>query len=265
MTPYHVAIPSLGRSDTIQGKTIECLLKLGVKPSQIDIYVDDFEADLYRNKLEPSSYNKIISVKPCSLAEKRNYIHSNYRLGAKLIVCDDDLKGLLYKPHPESTKLKEMNEAQWKNLVSNAFDCCETFGATLWGVYPVVNAYFMKLNFSADLRFIIGQLYGRIVDHSDETLLADTVKDDYELTIKSFIKDNAVIRFNYVAVNSKVYSGVGGLSGIRTPELSAQAASYLTKNWPQYVATKVKLGKTGHVEVRLKSPWRKVYDVILDG
>ena len=263
MTSYRVAIPSLGRCKTIQDKTINTLLSLGVKPEQIDIYVDDFEVDLYKDALEPTNYNEIIPVTPCNIAQKRNFIHRNYPAGTNLVICDDDLKGLLYKPDPEAKKLEAFTEARWQDFVSNAFECCSAHGATLWGVYPVANAFFMKLNFTTDLRFISGGLYGLIVDHISQSTLQAPVKEDYELTIKSFIKDNAVIRFNYVTFKTKVYSGVGGIQAKRTPAVSADAARYLTETWPQYVATKNKPSKSGHTEVRLKSPYRKVYEVIL--
>jgi hypothetical protein len=265
MTSYRVAIPSLGRSNSIQDKTLNTLCNLGVKPEQIDIFVDDFEVDLYKDTLAPGTYHQIIPVAPCNIAEKRNCIHRNYPAGTNLVVCDDDLNGMLHKPNPDAKKLEAFTEARWQDFVSNAFECCNAYGATLWGVYPVANAYFMKHNFTTDLRFISGGVYGLIVDHTDQSTLQAPVKEDYELTIKSFIKDNAVIRFNYVTFKTKVYTGTGGIQAKRTPAVSADAARYLTETWPQYVAIKSKLSKAGHMEVRLKSPWRRVYDVIPHG
>ena len=61
-------------------------------------------------------------------------------------------------------------------------------------------------------------------------------KEDYEQSIKYFIKDGGVVRFNDVTIKAKKHAP-GGL-GVTEGRLEANrvAADYLEKNYPGYVS-----------------------------
>ena len=115
----------------------------------------------------------------------------------------------------------------------------------LCGVYPIANAFYMRDNVTTDLRFCIGGLFL----YRNKRLMVDTAsesKEDYALTIKYFIHDDAVLRFNNLTFKSKKHA-CGGL-GKQRDTMNAYAASYLVNTYPSVCVYR----KNSVTEVRLK-------------
>ena len=74
------------------------------------------------------------------------------------------------------------------------------------------NAFFMKKKVTTDLKFIMGGLYGFVNRKTKSIQPSSKIKEkeDYEQSIKYFIKDGGVVRFNDVSAKTKNHSK-GGL------------------------------------------------------
>jgi hypothetical protein len=111
----------------------------------------------------------------------------------------------------------------------------------------------MKDNISTNLKFIVGCFYGFINDKSSNFYTPDivSVKEDYYLTLETYIKYGKVIRLNGYSPQTKYYSEDGGLTGIRNAESSEKASLYLLNRYPTLVKIKG-IGSKGHMEILIR-------------
>ena len=95
---------------------------------------------------------------------------------------------------------------------------CEKYKVNLWGTYPMVNAMFMNNNISFDLQFIIGSFFGFVNTHDSSVMVTMNSKDDYERSIKFYIRDGKVVRFNRIGAEHDFGKLSGGIQAIMTKE-----------------------------------------------
>ena len=123
-------------------------------------------------------------------------------------------------------------------------------GCKLWGVYPVDNPYFMSNRITFDLKYVAAGFMGIINEHDPNLLVDLEDKEDFERSIKYFIKYKKVMRCEYVTMNTNYYKTEGGLQATRTLERIKESAEYLANKYPQFC--KMNTGKKGGFpEVRL--------------
>jgi len=231
---YVVAIPSYDRPEAIKQKTLKTLAEGGVPSNLVHIFVaNKAEEKRYKEAIPKDMYGKIV-VGKIGITEQRKFIVKYYPEGQAIVSVDDDVEGLYRKKSDsELSKIKNVHK-----FFSDAFTRLKKENLYIWGIYPVFNAFFMKNNTSTDLKFIIGTLYG-FINRKTKTIQPSSKikeKEDYEQSIKYFIKDGGVVRFNDVTVKAKKHSP-GGL-GITNNRLEANrvAANYLEKTYPGYVS-----------------------------
>jgi hypothetical protein len=139
-----------------------------------------------------------------------------------------------------------------------AFKECKKMKSFIWGVYPVFNPFFRKQRdeMSSCLNYIVGAFYG-IINRPDLKSIQLTLtkengqKEDVERTIKYFIEDGIVLRFNKIGFETKYYGKSGGLGTFEArlkPMLDA--SKLLKKTYPDYGEISTK--KNGMTEFRLK-------------
>jgi hypothetical protein len=75
-------------------------------------------------------------------------------------------------------------------------------------------------------------------------------KEDYERSIKYYLKDNGLLRFNNITCYTKCYKEPGGMQVERTKQRIHDSAIYLTKQYPE-LCTLNTGKKSGFTEVRL--------------
>ena len=76
-------------------------------------------------------------------------------------------------------------------------------------------------------------------------------KEDYERTIKYYLKDKGVVRYNNISCNTNCYKEPGGIQATRKKEDSRRNANYLVKTYPHLV--KINNNRnSGFVEIRLR-------------
>ena len=261
MANYIICIPSYKRSKLCNEQTLEMLHKNKINPKLIYVYVADKEEyNEYKNILDKHKYNKIIiGIK--GISNQREFIYNDWPTGKHIILIDDDVKkvdlslSLLFKSH------------SLDYFFRFAFQECKKKHSYIWGVYPVYNPFFRKgrKEISSGLNFIVGTLYGVINRPKDKDIKASLAlkyngqKEDVEISIRYFIKDGNVIRFNKIGFLTKYYNPQGGLGDLNSRiKVMKESALRLEKEFPDYGTIKIR--NNGIYEFNLKKI-PSIYDI----
>lgn len=269
LNDYVVAIPSYKRPQTLKNKSLRVLQEHKIDPKRIHIFVADKEQEkIYQDELPKGSYKKIIVGVP-GIKNIRNFMPKYFKEGQKIFYMDDDIgqvfqnfnnnqvpkrlnKDTYDKKHNKLVKLKSLHK-----FIESAFALSKKKKIDNWGVYPVENPYFMKPTThnpedftSTYLSYIIGFMTGVINNRKAEIRTIDD-KEDYERSIKYYLKDGGVLRFNNVTCRTNCYKEPGGMQVERTKKRIHDSAVYLTKEYPN-LCTLNTGKKSGYTEVRLK-------------
>ena len=159
-------------------------------------------------------------------------------------------------------KVDDKNTIQLNSLiefVENAFAISLDKKIDMWGVNPVINPYFMKNNVTFNLKYIVACFYGWRNNHDEKAYVSTNPeygKEDFERSIRYYIADGGVTRFNYVAPKTKYYSEKGGIQNYRTVEYEETAVKWLLETFPMYCKRNTK-SKGKYPEVRLIDQRRK--------
>jgi hypothetical protein len=258
---YIVAIPSYKRPDTLKNKTLKVLQKYKIEPKRIVIFVADKEQEkIYREALPKGSVGKIVVGVP-GIKNIRNFMPKYFKEGQYIFYMDDDIYKIYdtYSTNKSKDKstFKHRELKSLKDLIAQAFKLCEKSKITNWGVYPVNNPFFMKARtgdirdyVSTNLCYIIGFMTGVINNRKAEIRTIDD-KEDYERSIKYFLKDGGLLRFNNITCYTKCYKEPGGMQVERTHKRIHDSAVYLTKQYPE-LCTLNMTKKSGYTEVYLR-------------
>lgn len=237
-----IAIPSYNRYNRM--KTLETLHRHNIPKDMINVFVVEEEYDLYKKHLNPEHYNKLIIGKK-GLINQRKYIEDYYALNTHIISCDDDI-----------------DEIDVDNLLIffiQAFNLIQEKNAFMWGVYPVYNKFYREKQkeITEDLVFICSTFYGfinRKLPALDPIVCIQnntSQKDDVERSLRYYLHDKNLIRFNHVGVKTRYYS-VGGLGNLKSRlEENNKISEELIKAYPNY--TKLKTRKNGLHEIVFKN------------
>lgn len=246
---YIICIPSYQRSIVCSQKTLRMLNDNNINPDLIYVYVaNEIEFDIYTRILNQKFYNKII-IGVIGLAQQRQFIMEQFPENKNIIFFDDDV---------EFIDLSFTHYLNLENFFENAFQTCITQKSFIWGVYPVFNPFFRqpRKELTNDLTYIVGAMYGIINRPNLESIklnltLDNSQKEDVERTIKYFIEDAIVVRFNRIGFKSKYYGPIGGLGTFKDRlEPMKQACINLQNNYPSY--GRIKIRKNGMYEFVLK-------------
>ena len=241
-------IPTYKRSETITRKTLRVLREGLVKSKDIWLFLASKEEEVeYRKNVDASMFGHIV-VGELGVVNQRNFITHYFEEDDCLVEVDDDLE-TLEELDASGTKLVYLNNIP--KFCEEAFERCKAEKCGLWGVYPVHNAYFMRPTVSTDLKFCVGCFNGRF--NRKSVVLSIEEKDDFERTMKYYLEDNKVIRFNSVCFKTKYYNKVGGKGEEKLDRKaeSVVAAKKLVELFPKLCRLYVKK-KSGYAEVRLK-------------
>ena len=244
---YSIVVPSYKRPEGCRDKTLAVLHHYKIPKDQIFVVVADKEQKAaYEAVLDPKTYGKILVGVP-GLAQVRNWIFGHFPKGTPLVCCDDDIRSFIeYTP---STKRHERPLRSLKEIIKRGFSECKKADCRFWGVYPSANGFFMKPTVSTDLKFIIGSFWG-CFNPGSEVQLDRSEKEDYERTIKFFIKDGSVVRLNFVSPKTAYYKEPGGMQTRNRLKHQHVAVKALLKKYPQFVKSNP-TRKSGFPEIRL--------------
>ena len=253
MTDYIVAIPSYKRAEICRDKTLAMLKHNKIPASKIYVYVaNQEEHDEYIKILDKSCYHKlVVGIK--GLVPQRQFIMSQWPEGKHIVFFDDDVAKI------DLTLSPMFRGKSLDHFFKTAFDECKKQHSFIWGVYPVFNPFFRKGRdeISTCLNYIVGAFYG-IINRPKLDALKLTItkengqKEDVERTLKYFVHDGIVVRFNKVSFVTRYYnpngSGLGTFEQRLKPML--EASQKLLKTYPEYGSISTK--KTGMTEFKLR-------------
>tara|TARA_R100000995_G_C3482968_1_gene125214 strand:- start:396 stop:1148 length:753 start_codon:yes stop_codon:yes gene_type:complete len=240
---YRIAIPSYKRSKTINDKTIAYLKRTDINLDLVDVFIsDENEYELYKNNIDVNIIKGAIGC-----GGNRNFITRYYKENQKILFMDDDIKTV--SKYINKKKLLEIKDLDL--MIKENFQISLSKNNNLWGIYPVHNAFFMKTKISFGLKYVIGCFYGVVNNHKKHAFVELEDKEDFERTIKYFLNDNGVTRFNYIAPSTVYYKEAGGMQETRTKERVKSSALILAKKYPKLC--KVFISKKGYYEIRFKN------------
>ena len=242
---YKIAIPSYKRPETIKNKTLKLLNSYNIEKNNITIFVaDEKEEKIYTESLG-TEYKIVVGVP--TIGKQRNFIEKYYKEGTKLMMFDDDIDAVMRK---KITKLVEVDDLE-KEVIYKGFECCEKTKAKTFGIYAAGNPYFMKHRIYTKLCYIIASMFGVVVEHDPFLKRVTNHGEDYEYSIRQYIKNKMLIRLDYITVKSNYYKEAGGLQTIRTPEYVYNSIYQIQSMFPQYCKMYIRQS-TGNAELRLK-------------
>ena len=252
---FRVAIPSISRAKTITQKTLNYLKQTDIDMSKVDIFLSNpDEEQAYKENLKDYPVNIIVSNTK-HINTQRNFIVDYYKEDELILGIDDDIDLVAMKVDDKNTiQLNSLTE-----FVENAFTISLEKKIDMWGINPVINPYFMKNNVTFNLKYIVACFYGWRNNHDEKAYVSTNPeygKEDFERSIRYYIADGGVTRFNYVAPKTKYYSEKGGIQNYRTVEFEETAVKWLLKTFPMYCKRNTK-SKGKYPEVRLIDQRRK--------
>lgn len=252
MTDYVVCIPSYKRAQLCNEKTLQTLKDNHIPAKKIFVYVaNQEEHDEYVKILDKSKYNKlVVGIK--GLVPQRQFIMEQFPEGKHIVFFDDDVSKIDLTMS-ELTKGKSLDF-----FFKHAFKECHKHKSFIWGVYPVFNPFFRKgrPELTTCLTYIVGAFYGiinrpKLKDIELTITKENGQKEDVERTLKYFVHDGIVLRFNRVGFMTKYYGKSGGLGTFEArlkPML--EASKKLKAQYGEYGEITTK--KHGMTEFRLK-------------
>lgn len=242
-TDYQIAIPSAGRADTIMEQTMGLLIASNVDPARISVFVpDDSSAEAYRSVLPDS-----VTIRPghgWGMRQARNAIARAYPAGTNLVQIDDDLTEIA-----TTTDRKTLDPV--KDIDALIRKGIETSDGHLWCLYPVPNPFFMRpgLTRRGGLWYAVGAWFGYRVTLDETELVELDDKEDFERSVRFYLRDGEVVRLDSYTYKTKFYGGTGGMQAYRTPETIEKGARALAERYPDLAH--YRMAKSGRAEIKL--------------
>ena len=242
---YKIAIPSYKRPEVIKQKTLKMLEEHNIPDSKITIFVaDEIEYEIYKKSLN-KRYEIVIGVP--TIGEQRNFIERYYKEGTQLVMFDDDLDGIFVKNENTLVPIASLID----NYIIPGFIECNETGAKCFGIYAAANHFFMKHRIYTKLCYIPGGTFGIIVEHDDSLKRHTNHGEDYEYSIRQYIKNGILVRFDDITLKSKFFKEAGGLQTIRTKQYIYDSIKWIQDNYPDFCTMYIRKS-SGNAELRLK-------------
>lgn len=250
---YVVAIPSYQRANILNVATLPTLVKHGVDLERVTVWTaTDDERKTYERDLAHKV--RVQTARPGLLAARQLY-HQAYPPGTRILNLDDDIYNLLQKDGDS------LRQPDWTvdQIVAEAFTLAEKTGSRIWGLNPVSNGWFMRDHVTVGLRYICGIFFGSYAGDteiaSNRVVDASGSGEDFELSIKSFIRHGATIRLEFLTPVTK-YFAQGGIHaelaghGIERADDHLRQLHALQAAYPDHCTVYTKAG--GVANLRLK-------------
>jgi hypothetical protein len=252
---FRVVVNSTGRADTLAAKTLPMLRRGGIEPEvwvssleERDEYAAVVDAPLFVAPHDPTDRSiDVVGKHPVGLGLARNVVLSHAEPGERIVFVDDDLTGVSRAISPKA--LEQVHDLE--RLFGEMFRATANAWATLWGLYPVPNAYFMKPRVRYDLTYVCGGLFGVIVTGKPHELVTLDDKEDFERSIRHYLADGVVVRNERYCLGTTGYTGRGGMQLSRTPLRVRASAEWLAARYPGLCSVN-NSKRSGWTEVRLR-------------
>tara|TARA_R100001086_G_scaffold163583_1_gene88240 strand:- start:398 stop:1894 length:1497 start_codon:yes stop_codon:yes gene_type:complete len=210
---YVIVIPSHKRCDILINKTLSLLDYYNINHKKIYVFVSDECYDEYKDAL-PININLIKSVE--GVSNNRMFISNYFKKDKFIVSLDDDIDKINKKDGEEVKPLKDLEQ-----LILHSYNLLKQNNLKLLGIYPVNNPFFMKDKYTTDLRFCIGQMRFYFNDRQCEERKFNLL-EDYETTLKYYLKYGGVIRLNNISVKANYLTLKGGMNDNTDRSLDAK-------------------------------------------
>ena len=248
---YQIAIPSYKRPETIKNKTLKFLMDHNIDKNKITIFVaDNDEEKIYKQSLG-NEYKIVVGVH--TIGNQRNFIERYYNENTRVVMFDDDLDGVFIKNENNLDPIDNIEN----DLIINGFNECIKNNSYVFGVYAAANAYFMLNRIYTKLCYIPGGVFGVIIQHDDFLQRKTNHGEDYEYSIRQYIKNKIVVRFDYITIKSKFFKEQGGLQTIRTKQYIYDSIKWIQDEFPEYCKMYIRKS-SGNAELRLKDNSKQI-------
>jgi hypothetical protein len=224
-----VAIPSHRRSNLIEKLSLSFVFNvLKINPSDVFVFISDSE-DYERYVPLMNKYGfKLINANTKNVRDKFNYIHKYFNQNEDVLLIEDDVKGCV-----------SIIDRSIKSIISNGFSTMHKHNASIWGMYPSSNKFFMQQSVTNGFAFIVANIYGFKADGDDRILVQEHSKCDYERSVLYSLYKGGVVRLNYIAPLTNNYKTKGGMQEIENRyDVEKTACDNLVKRYPKYIGYK---------------------------
>jgi len=239
---YVICIPSYKRNIICNDKTLNTLKNHNINKNNVYVYVaNEEEYNLYKNSLNSNLYNKIIIGRK-GLVQQREFIMNQWSEKKYIVFLDDDIESV------DLSLSKLFKKHSLDYFIKKAFEKCEELKSYIWGVYPVYNEFYRndKKEYTTELNYIVGAFYGIINRPKLNPIKLKITrengqKEDVERTLKYFINDGIVLRYNRIGFKTKYYGTTGGLGRLEDRiKTMMEASKKLMKEYGEYGYIKVR-------------------------
>ena len=244
MDNYVIVIPSHKRCNILIERTLTLLDYYNIEHNKIYVFVSSECFDEYRDKL-PNSINVIKSVE--GVSNNRMFISNYFDKDKYIVSLDDDIEKINKKDGEEVKPLKD-----FQHLILHGYNLLKQNNLKLLGIYPVNNPFFMKEGYTTDLRFCIGQMRFFINDKLCENRKFHLL-EDYETTLKYYLKYGGVIRLNDISVKANYLTLKGGMNDNTDRSLDAKVLE-CNRFYNKYFNYCRIDSKTKRCEIRFRKP-----------
>jgi hypothetical protein len=245
MIDYKIAIPSYKRHNTIKEKTLKLLDNYNIDRNRITVFVADNDEEILYKKSLGDEYKIVVGVP--TIGKQRNFIEQYYSEGTYLMMFDDDIDSVMIKKDNNLEEIKNLET----DVIQLGFNECIKNKNNVFGIYAASNPYFMEDRIYTKLCYIIASMFGVIVQHDKYLERQTNHGEDYEYSIRQYIKNGSVTRIDYVTVKSNYYREPGGLQEIRTKKYVYDSIKWIQDNFQDYCTMYIRKS-TGNAELRLR-------------
>jgi len=240
------------------------LSRFQVPMQNVYVFIVEDDKKAYEASLDIYVHQGLhLEIGPLGLHHMRNYIRLYFPEGCELIQLDDDIEDLYFMEEDLSIEdlksckrypLYKMLEQQFHSIIEIAFNNLRKHNLHIFGIYPVKNGFFMKdlPEITTNLRFCVGVFWGCINQHMNELYLELEEKEDVERTLRYFVQDKGVLRFNRIVPKTNYYKTPGGMQARPYSRIESSKAScdYLMTHFKPYCKLYTSK-KSGIYEIRL--------------
>ena len=202
--------PSYKRSKLLCQTTLPLLDSNGI--DEISLYLSSDQIKVYRDEISKYNFNiKILYIGTdiTGIGNIRNLIRDSYGEGTNVLMIDDDIKSLMFKPE-HCDKLETLDNIS--EFVHKMFQRCIDNDVYMWGVQLHNNPYFMHSDFTTGLSYINGSFTGIRIEHTKRKIRSDINHfEDYLFSMLHFIRDKSILKAANVCLLTKCFNPEGGI------------------------------------------------------
>lgn len=252
---YIVVIPSYQRPHHLAERALPMLLGGGVSPKRIHVYLHDNDPMLakYATLARDTGVQLVITGER-GITAQRTRITQDYRPGTPIVSMDDDVTELMEALDKKT--LARVGDVD--QLFQGMFTETAARDLWVWGLAPVVNAYFMNPGRISDgLKFLIFTCYG-FFNRPGHPVHQHTVpyKDEHELSLRAWWYDGAAVRHDGIAARANFWTLDGGCQAAGRSKAEVEySVQSLLEQWPGLVRINHKR-KSDYTEIVLAAKKR---------